>query len=174
MGFVHDLETAYTAHASAKNAVTMEKYMKNHFTFYGLKTELRRKLHKAAFEQNNKEVKANARHIALQLYAHNEREYHYSGIEILIKELKNNFTREDIGLIEHLIINNSWWDTVDTIAKYLLGGYLAQFPEERQTVIEKFSASDNLWLNRSALLFQLGYKKETNEKLLFSECKSES
>jgi 3-methyladenine DNA glycosylase AlkD len=27
-----------------------------------------------------------------------------------------------------------------------------------------------MWLNRSVLLFQLGYKKETNSRLLFREC----
>jgi len=27
-----------------------------------------------------------------------------------------------------------------------------------------------MWLNRSAIIFQLGYKKNTNYELLFSEC----
>jgi len=33
-----------------------------------------------------------------------------------------------------------------------------------------FNSSNNLWLNRSLLLFQLGFKQKTNERLLFSEC----
>lgn len=36
--------------------------------------------------------------------------------------------------------------------------------------IENFSNSDNLWLNRSVLLFQLGYKKQTDFELLKVLC----
>lgn len=81
-----------------------------------------------------------------------------------------NFAIEDIKLIEKLIITNSWWDSVDTIAKYLLGGYLQQFPLETLKVIERFSNSKNMWLNRSAILFQLSYKEKTNFEILISEC----
>lgn len=170
MGFIGDLEKAYTASASAESAAAMEKYMKNRFTFYGLKTDVRRGLCKQVLEANKQEVKDNARALAKTLYAKTEREYHYSAIEILMKELKKKFRKDDIALIGYLIVNHSWWDSVDTIAKYLLGGYLQQFPEEADKVIAEFSGSENMWLNRSAILFQLGYKKETHQDLLFSEC----
>jgi 3-methyladenine DNA glycosylase AlkD len=94
----------------------------------------------------------------------------YCGIEILIKKLKKNYKKGDIQLIENLIITNSWWDSVDVIAKYILGGYLLEHPAETEKVIERFSNSDNIWLNRSAILFQLGYKRKTNFDLLKSEC----
>lgn len=87
-----------------------------------------------------------------------------------MKELKKKFTKEDIGLIEKLLVTHSWWDSVDTIAKYLLGGYLQQYPDGIPGVVAHFSASDNMWLNRAAILFQLGYKSATDEKLLFCEC----
>lgn len=170
MRLIHDLEKGYTENASPQNAVAMEKYMKNHFTFYGLKTEVRRKIHKECLDNNKQEVKENARQLALGLYSKSEREYHYSAIEILMKEFKKNLRLEDIGLIEHLLVTHSWWDSVDTISKYLLGGYLKQFPQERDNVLVGFSGSENMWLNRSAILFQLGYKKETDAVLLFSMC----
>jgi 3-methyladenine DNA glycosylase AlkD len=87
-----------------------------------------------------------------------------------MKELKRNYKKEDIQLIEKLITTNSWWDTVDTIAKNILGEYLLEYPLETENVIERFSNSDNMWLNRSAILFQLGYKQKTNFELLQSEC----
>jgi 3-methyladenine DNA glycosylase AlkD len=170
MGLLADLEKGFSAHASAENAVAMEKYMKNRFTFYGIKTDVRRKVFKEALEANKQEVKNNSRTLAKSLYAKTQREYHYCAIELLIKQLKKDFQPDDIQLIEQLIITHSWWDSVDTIAKYLLGGYLQQFPQETEKVIGAFSASDNMWLNRSAILFQLGYKKATNRDLLFSEC----
>jgi 3-methyladenine DNA glycosylase AlkD len=116
----------------------------------------------------------NFREIAWELFNKEFRELQYCGIEILIKYLKNNYQKEDIKLIEKLLVTNSWWDSVDTIAKNILGHYLIEFPEETEKVIERFSNSKNMWLNRSALLFQLGYKKNTNYELLFSECEKHS
>lgn len=170
MGFIKELSGLYTTNVSPENAVSMEKYMKNLFQFHGLKTDLRRSLHKKAFEIHKEEVKENVRSIAPELYGKRQREYHYSAIEILIKELKNKFRKEDIVLIEKLLITHSWWDTVDTISKYLLGGYLQQYPEQIPEVVKHFSGSDNMWLNRAVILFQLGYKNNTDEKLLFREC----
>ena len=170
MRFILDLEKGYKDYAAPENATPMEKYMKNLFKFHGLKTDVRRKIHKEAIDNNKQEVKENARELALELYQKTEREYHYSAIEILMKELKKDFRPQDIGLIEHLLVTHSWWDSVDTISKYLLGGYLQHFPKETEKVVARFSASDNMWLNRSVLLFQLGYKKETNSRLLFREC----
>lgn len=106
----------------------------------------------------------------MQLFLKPERELHYCGLEILIKQLKRNYRIEDIQLIEKLLITNSWWDSVDTISKNILGQYLLEYPQEIEKVIERFSNSDNMWLNRSAILFQLGFKQKTNFDLLKSEC----
>jgi 3-methyladenine DNA glycosylase AlkD len=168
--FIDELSVLYKQNASPENAVAMAKYMKGHFAFFGIKTDLRRALHKQAVENNKTEIKEDARTIALALYRKPQREFHYSTIEILIKELKKKFTLDDIKIIEYLLVTHSWWDSVDTISKYLLGEYLRQHPEEIPATIEHFSDSDNMWLNRAAILFQLGYKKGTDEALLFSEC----
>ena len=89
---------------------------------------------------------------------------------MVIKNLKNNYIKNDILLIEKLIITNSWWDSVDVVAKFILGEYLMKFPLETDAVISRFSNSDNMWLNRSAILFQLAYKEKTNFDLLKSIC----
>lgn len=170
MGFIDTLTASFNANASAENAEYMKKYMKDKFVFIGLKTDLRRSLFKLAVAEYKDEVKQHPRELAKQLYSMPQREYHYCAVEILMKELKKKFSKEDINLIEYLLITHSWWDTVDVIAKYLLGGYLQQYPEETLRVIDRFSSSDNMWLNRSAILFQLGYKKDTDASILFSEC----
>jgi 3-methyladenine DNA glycosylase AlkD len=170
MSFVNTLELAFQKHSNPENAFAMAKYMKNNFPFFGIKTEERRNIFKEIWKENKNEVSENARAIVLELYSKPEREFHYCAIEILIKELKGNYKKEDIQLIEKLITTNSWWDSVDTIAKYILGEYLLEFPLESKNVIGRFSKSENMWLNRSAILFQLGYKQKTNPDFLFSEC----
>lgn len=174
MSFINDLEKIFQESSNSENTVAMENYMKNHFSFYGIKTEKRRRLFKEVWKENQIEISENVRRIAKELYSKKQREFHYCGIEILMKELKKKYQKEDISFIEFLIVTNSWWDSVDVISKYILGEYLMQFPEETEKVIEKFSNSENMWLNRSTILFQLGYKQKTNLDLLFALCQRHS
>ena len=170
MNFITALENAFQKNSHPENALAMAKYMRNHFSFFGIKTEDRRQIFKILCKENQSEIAENPRAIALELYLKTQRELHYCAIEILIKQLKGNYKKEDIQLIEKCIVSNSWWDSVDTIAKYILGEYLVEFPLETENVIERFSNSNNMWLNRSAILYQLGYKQKTNFDLLQSEC----
>ena len=170
MKFCSDLEADFRKAFNRELAIPMENYMKNNFTYFGIKTEKRRTIFKSNYEQNKPEVESNFRTIAWKLYQMKEREFHQTAIDLLVKEFKKKYVLEDIRLIEKLIITNSWWDSVDTIAKYILGGYLLQFPSETLKVIERFSNSENMWLNRSAILFQLSYKDKTNFESLKSEC----
>jgi 3-methyladenine DNA glycosylase AlkD len=170
MKFIEELEIAFRKNENKKNAISMEKYMKNNFSFFGIKTADRRSILKPIYEKHKNEIKANFREITWELFNKKERDFHYCGQEILVKEIKKKYQKSDIQLIQKFISTHSWWDSVDFLAKYLLGGYLQQFPEETLTVIEKFSNSNNMWLNRSALIFQLSYKEKTNFDLLKSEC----
>ena len=170
MNFISSLEAAFQEKSNPDNAFAMAKYMRNHFSFFGIKTEERRRVFKEVWKENKKEVGGNPRKIALELYSKPQRELQYCAIEILIKQLKGDYKKEDIQLIEKLISTNSWWDSVDTIAKNILGQYLLEYPLEIENVITPFSNSENIWLNRSAILFQLGYKQKTNFELLKSEC----
>jgi len=170
MNFISTIEKAFASNSNAENAVAMSKYMKNNFLFFGIKTDERRRIFKSIWAVNQKEVSNNPREITSLLYCKKERELHYCALEILIKNLKNHYIKEDIQLIEKLITVNSWWDSVDVIAKFILGDYLREFPSETDAVISRFSNSENMWLNRSAILFQLGYKAKTNFDLLKSIC----
>lgn len=170
MSFINELETAFHKHSHPENAAAMAKYMRNLFSFFGIKTEERRAIFKAIWKENQQEVAEKPRAIALELFSKKQRELQYCAIEILIKQLKGNFEKEDIELVEKLIVTNSWWDSIDTIAKNILGEYLLEHPLETKKVITRFSNSENMWLNRSAILFQLGYKEKTNFDLLQFEC----
>jgi len=70
-------------------------------------------------------------------------------------------------LLEKLITSKSWWDTVDTIAPHPVGKVAKETPSIVDDIIEGWSQSDNLWLCRSAILFQLRYKEETDETALY-------
>ncbi|WP_395044023.1 DNA alkylation repair protein [Flavobacterium sp.] len=170
MNFIENLELDLNQNANRELAIPMENYMKNNFSFLGIKTEERRTIFKKNYENYKLEIKPNFRAIGWELFTKNEREFHQCAIDLLVKEFKKNYLLDDIQLIENLIITHSWWDSVDVVAKYLLGNYLVQFPKETFNIIERFSNSQNMWLNRTAIIFQLSYKEKTNFDLLKSEC----
>ena len=53
----------------------------------------------------------------------------------------------------------------------MVGYFVKQRPKLGIPVMDKWKIDDNLWLRRTALLHQLGYKTNTNEAWLFACCK---
>ncbi len=171
MEFVSTLISKFEKHANPEEAVKMEAYLKNLFPLYGIKAPIRKRLLKETINDFKTELtRNNVIEIVNILYKKPQRELHYCAIELGDCFLKKKYKVSDIDFIEKLIITNSWWDSVDFIAKHILGNYLFQFPDQIPIVIKKFSSSEIMWLNRSAILFQLGYKDKTDEKLLFELC----
>jgi len=146
--------------------------MKHKFKFLGIKSPERKMLLKRFVKENKPEINSECRILVKKLYELQEREFHYCAMEIMDKFLKNKYKTNDIGLMEYMICTNSHWDTVDFIAKHILGNYLICFPDKTEEIVLDFSSSKNMWLNRSAILFQLGYKEKTDKKLLFSLCRT--
>ena len=174
MSFIKELITSLEANSNPKFAAQMKAYLRGKFELYGIKTKPRRDLLKEVLINNKHEVDTNIRAISKALFTSKYRELQHCGVELFEKVLKKKYQKEDIKHIEFFITTNSWWDTVDFIAKQILGTYLMQFTEETKTVISRFSASNNMWLNRSAILFQLSYKEQTDEALFYKLCLTHS
>lgn len=68
-----------------------------------------------------------------------------------------------------MVVQKTWWNTVDYIAANLIGGYFQKYPEKRDIYIDKWLNSNNIWLQRCTLLFQLKYKEDL-DTLLLSRC----
>ena len=174
MDFISTLSLLYNTNRNHEYAYQMHHYMKCRFEFFGIKAKERRLLLSTAIVRHKDEVSNNYKQIAQELYLLKEREFHMCAMEIFEKYSRKKYIKEDIKIIQYLIETNSWWDTVDYIAKHILGKYLLQFPEEIEIVVSNFLNSRNMWLIRSTILFQLGYKTKTNEELLFRLCKINS
>jgi len=70
-------------------------------------------------------------------------------------------------MYEEMIRSGAWWDYVDSIASHRLGELLRLYPAEMRTVLRKWAKSDDMWKRRSAILAQLGFKADTDLKLLY-------
>lgn len=170
MGLDLELYNLLQKNQNIDNQLQMVAYMKNNFKFFGIKAKERQLILKNFIIANKSQLKTSYREIAIKLYEKPERECHYCAVELMQYFFKKDLRKTDIDLVETLITTNSWWDTVDAISSHLLGEYLLKFPEKTLEVVENFSNADNMWLNRSTLIFQLFYKKNVNEELLFALC----
>lgn len=154
--------------ASDKNlAKGMSAYMKDKFLFYGIKTPHRREICKPILQNCKTLSKKESIDLAKKLWNQPQRELHYFGQELLLQNLKKNLDQDDIVWMEWLVMTNSWWDTVDFVAPKLMSLYFKKFPHERKSKADQWIKSENIWLIRSAILFQLKYKKDTDLVLLF-------
>ncbi|MEH7237468.1 DNA alkylation repair protein [Bacillus sp. JJ1562] len=148
------------------NAVPMQNYMKNLFPFLGIKTPLRRQLTRDFYKETGILRQEINLELVNQLWMKDEREYQYAAQDYLVKSIKK-INISHLAFIENLITTKSWWDTVDLLAPHLVGKIAIETPSIIEDKIEKWACSDNIWLKRSSILFQLKYKEETNETYLY-------
>jgi 3-methyladenine DNA glycosylase AlkD len=149
-----------------ENAEPMKKYMKDHFPFLGIKKPLRSELEKQFFQETGLLKEPFNQEFIRELWAKEEREYQYTGLVYMEKSLKK-LEKTDLPFMEELITTKSWWDTVDAIAPKPVGEIAKRFPEVIEETIDGWAVHDDLWLRRSAILFQLKYKGNTNEEKLY-------
>ncbi len=152
-------------HRNAENAIPMKKYMRNQFDYFGIKAAERRLLCNEYLKNHTLPERRELHKIVKELWKMDERELQYFAIELLMKS-KKQWTVEDVTLIEYLVTNKSWWDTVDFLAALIAGAWFKKFPEQIKPVTEKWNSSENIWLQRTSILFQLKYKQDTDLKLL--------
>lgn len=160
------LQEQFLAHADSANALAMSKYMKNKFIFFGIKSPLRKDLLKEFLKIYGLPPVADMPEIVRFLWQQPQREYQYLAIDLLEKYAKKQ-EKDWLLLFEELISTQSWWDTVDLLASHCVGDYFKKYPDQKLATIEKWLLSENMWLQRTCLLFQLNYKKQTDEQLLF-------
>jgi 3-methyladenine DNA glycosylase AlkD len=153
-------------HRSPEKAGPMENYMKNHFPFLGIKTPERRALTKGIFQETGLLKKPFDEAFVIGLWEQQEREYQYVAVDYLMKMIKK-LKKDHLGLMEKLITTKSWWDTVDTLAAHPVGAIAAKSPEVISDVMEDWTVHENMWLRRTSIIFQLRYKGETNEEVLY-------
>ena len=165
---IEELRKVFDANRNKEDAHHMEAYMKNHFKMYGIKATPRRQLSKFFIDYCKSYPQSFKVEIARILHGYPERELHHVAQELLGKGYKRNIAVDDIHWITEFITTNSWWDSVDFVAPQLAGAYFLKYPEKRQEICDEWINSDNIWLIRSAILFQLKYKERTDLDFLFT------
>ena len=167
VNYLAPLMAAFNAAANRERAVYMKKYLKDRFGFLGISTPEMRSIQKNFFRDNGLPAMDEMDGLVRFLWDLPEREYQHFAMEMMekfVKRLPESF----IHTYEFLLTNKSWWDTVDMIAARLVGVHFRRFPHLAKPYTQKWLHSGDIWLQRTVLIFQIKYRKETDLDLLAS------
>ena len=165
MDLLDRLVAAYSGAADPANAAPMRKYMRDRYPFLGIQSTRRRELDRTVRAGQPPPTGDDLRAVALACWELPEREYRYFACDHL-RRYARVLTPGFLPTARYLIVTDSWWDTVDTLAAHTVGPIVAHHPETVATM-DDWIAGDHLWLARTAMLHQLTYKEKTDPDRLF-------
>ena len=163
--YVTSLKTLFEQNADPAQAGPMKKYMRDQFEYLGIKSPQVAALQKEFFAEFAYPPLSELDTVLRDLWSLPQREFQYVAVGLLGR-FNEQIPARFIKTIEYMLVTKSWWDTVDSIAGGTVGIHFKRFPEVREKYLAKWRASENFWLRRTTILFQLGYKKETDFALL--------
>jgi 3-methyladenine DNA glycosylase AlkD len=165
--YLQPITALFQQAANPADAAFMKKYMKDQFEYFGIRAPQQKEIRMHFFKTYGLPDPGDVPAMVKKLWQLPEREYQYFAIELSEKVLKK-MGEDAIETIVFMIVNKSWWDTVDWIASHHAGTYFRKYPHLISERTAAWMDSGNMWLQRTALLFQLKYKKSTDESLMFS------
>ncbi len=147
----------------------MAAYMKTTQPFFGVPTPMRAPIIK---EMRTRFMPADRRSYernVLALWTLPRREEQYIAIAYA-RQHRDFIAFESLAIYERMIREGAWWDFVDEIAAHLVGDVLLASRAEMRPILEQWIDDDNMWIRRTALIAQLGHKRETDAAQLFDHC----
>lgn len=153
--------------ADPARAEPMSAYMRHQFPFWGIRASPRRAMVREVDRRLPLLSDAELRRLVGRAWAEPEREWQYAALDLLVR-YRRRLGIDWLDELETLVQAKSWWDTVDVLAPQLIGEILRRHPEEVPPRLAHWLESDNIWLQRTALIFQLKYGAETVEDWLFA------
>ncbi|GAA2646280.1 DNA alkylation repair protein [Paractinoplanes durhamensis] len=162
------LDNDFAAERDPVRAVAMAAYMRDQFSFAGLPAPTLRAAERSAFRGLPRPSSEDLRAFGYACWQRPEREFQYAACDYLRKHV-GEAGAEFLPVARDLLVTKSWWDTVDPLATRFVGDLVRLHPL-LSDVMDAWSADDNRWLVRTAILHQLHYGTSTDPKRLFGYC----
>ncbi len=152
-------------HSDASKIGGMQAYMKNLFPYLGVTATQRKSAFKLFLSLWHPQNKEELKQWVNLLWQQPEREFQYMAMEFISKYIKW-FNTSDIPFFKALVLQKSWWDTVDMLAGSYLSKLLLNEPQSLAELVQDFSGDANMWINRTAIICQLKFKEKTQTEWL--------
>lgn len=159
------LKSLFESNANHAKSGPMKSYMKDHFEFFGIKSPVRKDLLRKFTKEYEIPEGDDLKALVTLMWENPHREFQYSALEFMAKRLRK-MDESFIPFMEGLILKKSWWDTVDWLAPNGCGKLFQKFPELLRPTTDSWNESENIWLIRSSIIFQLKYREQTDWDLM--------
>lgn len=164
--YVQSLVEVYEQYSDPEFAAWSERYFKDHFKFLGIRTPQRRKMTNQFIKEHGLPQKGGLEAVISSLWSLPEREYQRAALDILQK-MKRELSSADMQWLTGLVVTRSWWDTIDVLSPHIFGHLFSNDEKLIKQYAEDWIEDDNIWLQRTALLYQSFYKDKTDEGRLY-------
>lgn len=163
------LRSKFEASADPVRAIGAKAYMRDLSEFYGISSPRRKEILAELKKETGFPNIAEIDIFVKFAWEQPQREWQYAAMEMMAPlTRKGDFKLMDTA--EFMIVSKSWWDTVDYISSNIAGQLFQKNHDLIYPRIESWLQTENHWLWRTALLFQLKYGHKTDQKLLFGLC----
>lgn len=151
--------------ASKEYKAGAEKYMKFQFVMLGVPAKERQAITKYHIKDLKSLTPAQVKTI-LKSITSTEREFHFVKIAVLAQNLHIFKELKNISIIRSLIIEGSWWDSIDTISGKVISPLLHDLSKtERASLLLDFAQDKDMWVRRSSIVSMVGTKDVVNDRI---------
>lgn len=164
VGWVDDVvertEAALDGQGDPERAAGAERYMKGIAPFLGLTAGERRSLLRAAWAGLGTPTSDELGQASTQLMTFDEREFHYAATDLTARFRRAADADFLDRWAERLLTTKPWWDTVDGFGSSIVCPFGRD--HDVTATIDRWSESGDIWLVRSAIQHQRGWKDDTD------------
>jgi len=164
-----EVRVALERSADPVKATQMQAYMKSEMPYRGVSSPEQKAIWKAVFTAHPLGSSDEWQLVALTLWRDATfREERYGAVALTgLRQYVSYRTMAALPLFEEMIVSGAWWDFVDAIAGRQLGDILRAEPSRMSKLMRRWARDKNMWKRRAAVLCQLGFRRETDVKLLY-------
>jgi 3-methyladenine DNA glycosylase AlkD len=154
--------------ANSDEAVAMAAYMKHIAPFLGVRSSPRRLALRAAWRELAAPTNNKLGDACVLLMNQREREFHYAAYDLVETYIGATDETFLVEYVEDLLTTKPWWDTVDGFGSTAVSPLCWRY--DATQLVQRWSRSSNMWLNRAAIQHQRGWKGATDIEFVLSIC----
>ncbi|KXL52735.1 DNA alkylation repair enzyme [Anaerotignum neopropionicum] len=158
-------DTIFSSMENLKNedaAIKMSAYMRNQFSFLGVRPPERKSVCKEIFRVGKKNKTIDWEFLD-DCWENKYREMQYIVLDYL-SVMQKFLTYDDVPKIKHYVKTKQWWDTIDGLDRIV--GDIGIVDDRIDALMLTWSRDEDFWIRRLAIDHQLSRKERTNKELL--------
>jgi 3-methyladenine DNA glycosylase AlkD len=164
------IRAGLSGRADPSRAEGMRAYMKSEMPYLGVTSPIQALVYRGVFAAHSLESFEDWGLTILALWDEARfREERYAALALTgARQYRTFRTLEALPLFEQLIVSGAWWDLVDGLATHEIGDLLRRYPNAMRQTLLAWSTGADPWLRRTSIICQVGFKRATDQELLYA------